>query len=192
MANRSYLYSSDDLPGSLAWSEKKVLHGVSEYNYDIPLVFKILLTGNPTACRSSIWETPEKIAITGDYLRGRENFIRYLDRISDPAARPLIDEALQFLNSPAHSRKHFILECGEIFDLTEGSLAAKNSALLAEIQEIGEDIDSLPIPQSASTQRGILSKLFRRNAPDPLSPYYEIGLGLWSDILYFDFSENEG
>lgn len=191
MANRSYLYSADNLPESPEWSAKKALHGISEYNYDIPLVFKILLTGNPAKCRSSIWEAPEKIAIAGDYLHGRANLTKYLGRISDPVARPFIDEALQFLNAPAHSRNHFILECGEIFDLTEGSLGEKNSMLLAEIQAISANIDALPTPQPATVHPGFLSKLFRVKAPDPLLPYYQIGLGFWSEILYFDFSQNE-
>lgn len=191
MANRSYLYSTNFIPDSPEWREKKTLHGLSEFRYDIPLVFKILLTGNPIVCRSSIWETPEKIAIAGDYAHGLENLTTYFNRITDSAAQPLIDEALQFLRAPKQARKHFILECGEIFDLTEGSLAEKNIALLAEIQAIGADIDHLPVPLPVNAKQGILSKLFRLRAPDALSPYYEIGLGGWSEILYFDFSQNE-
>ena len=191
MADRSYLYSSDNPPESLEWSMKKALHGISEYRYDIPLAFKILLTGNPMACRSSIWETPDKIAITGNYSTGVENLAKYVGRISDPAALPLVDETFKFLNSSKRVRKHFILECGEIFDLTKGPLSEKNSALLAEIQGLSATIDSFPIPKPVSTQRGMISKLFGLSAPDPLSPYYEIGLGGWTDILYFDFSENE-
>lgn len=188
MANRSYLYSTEAFPGSPEWDETKALHGIAEFRYDIPLVFRILLTGNPMECRSSIWEAPEKIALAGSYSRGVENLTRYLDRIADPAARPLIDEAILFLSAPKQARKHFILECGEIFDLTRGSLAEKNSALLAEIQEIGAGIDHLPVPRPARAKPRLLSRLFGLRAPDPLEAYYEIGLGAWSEILYFDFS----
>lgn len=191
MANRSYLYSSNDLPGSLEWSEKKKLQGIAEFRYDIPLLFKILLTGDPVACRSSIWETPEKIAIAGDYSQGLENLTRYLNRVTDPAALPLVGESVEFLGAQKQARTHFILECGEIFDLTEGSLAEKNTKLLAEIREIGAGIDQLPVPRPAATKQGLLARLFKLQAPDPLSPYYEIGLGAWSEILYFDFSQNE-
>lgn len=191
MAHRSYLYSTDNLPESPEWNIKKTLHGISEYRYDIPFIFKLLLTGKPVACRSSIWEKPEQIAIAGDYALGLANLSRYLGRISDPAIGPLVQEAHEFLNSPAHARRHFILECGEIFDLTKGSFTDKNNALLLEIREIGESIDAQPIPKPISTQRGLLSKLLKLKAPDPLSPYYELGLGYWSEILYFDFSENE-
>jgi hypothetical protein len=27
--------------------------------------------------------------------------------------------------------------------------------------------------------------------PSPLEPYYEIGLGLWSNLLYYDFSPQQ-
>lgn len=191
MADRSYLYSTNDLPDSPAWSEKKAFHGIAEFGYDIPLIFKILLTGSPMACRSSIWETPEKLAIAGDYSVGLENLTRYLDRITDSEARPLIDESLEFLRAPRQARRHFILECGEIFDLTKGSLAEKNLKLLAEIQDIGARIDHLPVPVRAASQQGFLSKLFKLQAPNPLSQFYEIGLGAWSELLYFDFSQNE-
>lgn len=191
MANRSYLYSSNDLPDSAAWSERKALHGIAEYRYDIPLAFKILLTGSPIACRSSIWETPENIALAGDYAAGLENLARYLARITDPAAQPIIAESLGFLRAHQQARKHFILECGEIFDLTEGSLAEKNSQLLAEIQDMAAGIEGLPLPLPAPTKQGLLSRLFKLQPPDPLSPYYELGLGAWSKILYYDFSQNE-
>lgn len=191
MANRSYLYSTNDLPGSPAWSERKALNGVGEFRYDIPLVFKILLTGNPVACRSSIWETPDKIALASDYAIGLQNLTRYLDRITDPAARPLIDESIGFLRANGQARKYFVLECGEIFDLTEGSLADKNLALLDEIQAMATGLDHLPVPLPANTTQGFVSRLLKLKAPDPLSPYHEMGLGAWSEILYFDFSQNE-
>ena len=192
MANRSYLYSCDHLPGSDEWTRSKSLHGISEWRYDIPLVFRILLTGNPVACRSSIWDTPENIAIAGDYAQGRAHLSAYLARIKDPAARPLVDEALAFLNSPAHARRHFILECGEIFDLMDkGSPGEHNSTLLKEIRELAATLDFVQPPEPVKAGKGFLSALFWRKAPDPLRPYYDVGLGFWSDILYFDFTHTE-
>ena len=68
----------------------------------------------------------------------------------------------------------------------------RNLALLSEIREIGAGLDALPVPGPAAAQRGLLSKLLNLKAPDPLAPYYEIGLGGWSDVLYVDFGEGEG
>ena len=39
MANRAYLYSSDTIQGA----QEEALTGISEFNWDIPLIFKILL-----------------------------------------------------------------------------------------------------------------------------------------------------
>jgi hypothetical protein len=180
-----------------------VLHGISEQNYAIPLIFKILLSGNTTAVRSSIWETPEKIALSGDYQVGLRNLEIVLSRIKDPTAAPLIEESIQFLRDPRNIRRHFILESGEIFDLTEGSPEEKNHALLSEIEEIGSTLQSIELPDAAAapqppSHQGFFSKLLGRSVEkttkktiDPLMPYYTIGLGNWSNILYFDFSQNE-
>jgi hypothetical protein len=203
VANRSYLYSSNDLPESAEWQSKRVLHGISEQNYAIPLAFKILLSGNPTAVRSSIWETPEKIALSGDYQTGLHNLETVLSRIQDPNAASLIEESLQFLRDPRNVRQHFLLECGEIFDLTEGSIEEKNLALLSEIEEIGTSLQSIELPAALAladppARRGFFSRIFGSSTPekakkpiDPLMPYYTLGLGNWSNILYFDFSQNE-
>lgn len=192
MADRSYLYSTDHLPGSPEWGERRALQGIAEYRYDIPLAFKLLLTADPTACRSSIWETPALLAIAGDYARGVAALTTYLGRITDPAARPLIDETIRFLRAPEHARRYFILECGEIFDLTEGPLDAKNAALVTEIQELGGDIDGLPVPPPVPARPGLVARMLGLKAPDPLLPYYELGLGAWSELLYFDFGPGEG
>ncbi len=52
MANRAYLYSTSFLPG--AETEFRRIVGLSEWSYDIPLAFKLLLTGNPHRCTSLI------------------------------------------------------------------------------------------------------------------------------------------
>ena len=70
MANRSYLYTSEHLPGSPESEKDRDLHSIAEWNYDIPLVFKLLLTGNPIAVESSIWEVSEKIAVAGEFESG--------------------------------------------------------------------------------------------------------------------------
>jgi hypothetical protein len=78
MANRSYLYASDHLPGSAEWEKQKELRSIGEYRYDIPLAFRILLSGAPRAVRSSIWDTPQLIAIASDARTGLARLERYL------------------------------------------------------------------------------------------------------------------
>ena len=193
MANRSYLYTTDHLPGSPEWARRKDLRSVGEFRYDIPLAFRILLSGNPAAVRSSIWESPDPLAIAGDARTGVERLMAYLDFLPEQAG-PLVAETRAFFGKPENVRRYFVLECGEIFDLAPGDLAEKNRALLAEITAITDDVSGLDIPQSApgpSLVRKLLAKALKLAPADPLEPWYAIGLGSWSNILYYEFSPEE-
>jgi hypothetical protein len=72
MANRSYLYATNTVPGIDVIQSKRQIIGISEWNYDVPVVYKLLLSGNPRLCKSSIWDVPDLIAIVGDYSLGLE------------------------------------------------------------------------------------------------------------------------
>lgn len=193
MANRSYLYATDDLPGSAEWEANRELQSISEWNYDIPLVFKLLLSGDPLPVRSSIWEVEEKIALAGNFQSGLEHLNAYLARLPAQAA-PLVAEAQNFLSRPENIRRYFILECGEIFDMKGENLGEQNIELLTEIQGLPTKTNSLPVPavEAVGGNNGsFLKRLFGRPTPaptsDPLQPFYTLGLGNWSNILYFQF-----
>ncbi|MGP9556777.1 DUF7822 domain-containing protein [Psychrobacter sp. AOP7-A1-24] len=109
------MYSTNTIPEANQNDSSRVLTGISEYNYDIPIVFKVLLSGNPQACLSLIWDNPEKIALIGDYASGVQNLEAFLAAITLPAAQAPITEALEFLRMPENQNQYFILECGEIF-----------------------------------------------------------------------------
>ncbi|CAA0104231.1 Uncharacterised protein [BD1-7 clade bacterium] len=195
MANRSYLYTTDHLPESPEWDEQRDLHSIAEWNYDIPLAFKLLLTGNPIAVKSSIWETPERIAIAGEFKSGLNVLQEYLARLPSEA-EPLVTEANEFLLKASNERKYFILECGEIFDMDEGSLEDRNLSLLQEISSLKPDISKLHVPIAPKIELPKLSLIDRlfgkkqeQEKSDPLEPFYGIGLGNWSNILYFQFGE---
>ena len=197
MANRSYLYTTNHLPGSPEWEEVRDLHSISEWNYDIPVAFKLLLAGRPMAVKSSIWDTPEKIAIAGDFEAGLAALNDYLSRLP-PEAETLVAETKSFLSKTSNERKYFILECGEIFDMEDGPLEAKNLALIEEIKTISNEIGALAVPKPIIPkvpERGFLDKLLgRKQEPqkfDPLEPFYGLGLGNWSNILYFQFGEEK-
>ncbi|HGF4956801.1 hypothetical protein ACEV9O_22595 [Vibrio parahaemolyticus] len=197
MANRSYLYTTNHLPESPEWEDVKDLHSISEWNYDIPLAFKLLLSGNPMAVKSSIWETPEKIAIAGDFQTGLTALNDYLSRLP-PEAEPLVTETKSFLSKSSNERKYFILESGEIFEMSDSSLEEQNLALLEEIKSISNEINALAVPKSVIPevpQRSFLDKLLGRTQEptkyDPLEPFYGLGLGNWSNLLYFQFGEEK-
>ena len=46
MANRSYLYASDVIPAPDVDPDRRRMTVISEWNYDIPVAFKLLLSGN--------------------------------------------------------------------------------------------------------------------------------------------------
>lgn len=193
MADRSYLYATDHLPGSSEWEATRELRSISEWNYDIPLVFKLLLSGAPLPVRSSIWETEEKIALAGEAKVGLEHLNAYLARLPAEAA-PLVAEAQSFLSRPENCRRYFVLECGEIFDMEGDNHGEQNLALLVEIRGLPAKINSLPVP-SMRTNVSFLMRLFGRStratSRDPLKPFYALGLGNWSSILYFQFEGGE-
>ncbi|BBO59597.1 hypothetical protein [Mycoavidus sp. B2-EB] len=201
MANRSYLYSTNVVPGPDVKKETRTFTGISEWNYDIPIIYKLLLSGNPRPCKSSIWDMPDDIALIGDYALGVERLKEFLNKITLPTARPLVEETLQFLASKHSINKYFVLECGEIFDMDDEPIQEQNAQLLDEIRNLDVEVERAlaslePQPVEKPKPVGWLAKLFGVKSPpaveshdDPLQPVYNLGLGNWSNILYFDFSK---
>lgn len=199
MANRSYLYATNMLPGNDAKQTKRQVVGVSEWNYGIPIVYKLLLTGNPRTCKSSIWEMPDDIAIVGDYSPGVQRLKEFLRRIRLPAAQALIDEAVVFLEREESRKEHFLLECGEIFAMAGEPLKEQNSALLQQIRNLDVEIEralsDLPHPAGTGMEPDGLSSANRGDegrhyeaGVDPLRPIRRLGLGYWSNVLFYDLS----
>lgn len=188
MANRCYLYATDHLPGSPEWERQHPLQGLGEWSRDIPLTFQLLLGGNPIPVRSSIWDSEEKIAIAGEARTGLECLNAYLASLPSIAA-PLVSETAEFFSRPENFRRYFLLECGEIFDLRGKDPAAQNNALLKEIREMSSNIAGIPVPDP-DAPRGLLMRLFGRRSTDPLDHFYPLGLGNWSNILYYQFDED--
>lgn len=78
MANRSYLYSTNVIPGSIDKVDDRTMIGIAEWDYEIPIVCKLLLSGNPKTCSSSLWANPEEIALIGDYATGVKKLEEFL------------------------------------------------------------------------------------------------------------------
>jgi hypothetical protein len=141
-------------------------------------------------------------ASRADYASGVERLKQFLRKIDFPEARPLVEEALQFLAHECSINKYFVLECGEIFDMNDEPIQDQNAQLLDEIMSLDEEIEQAlasletkPVEEEPKPVRW-LAKLFGVKPPpvveshdDPLQPVYDLGLGNWSNILYFDFSK---
>ena len=64
MANRSYLYNIDFNTIERPKTKEDSILSVSEYAYEIPLVFKILVSINPVSTKSILWDYEHPIAIS--------------------------------------------------------------------------------------------------------------------------------
>ena len=210
MANRSYLYSSNLIPSRKVAKPERKLIGLSEWPNFIPLVYRVLMSGNPHVCATSIWDNAEEIAIVSDYAPGVDRLKQFFKRIILPQAQPCIDEALAFLERKDNVQAYIVLECGEIFDFNDEPMEDQNEALLKDIKDLELEmtvaLDDLHILASPASEKlsslGTLAKFFSKK-PAPLTPselqeqenkllnaITGLGLGGWSNILYFDFSDD--
>ncbi|WPG38507.1 hypothetical protein [Variovorax sp. EBFNA2] len=130
MANRSYLYSLSNRPTSYA-DRPETISGVSEWNYDVPFMYRLLMSGDPQLCASLISdgldddEADEKVklyAISSNFEPGFARVKRFIDIVrflatqapspatpsTAPAAAPkalsLIDRIKSRLSSAAASK----------------------------------------------------------------------------------------
>lgn len=191
MANRSYLYSCDYVPGESG--QVKILTGISEWNYDIPLVFKLLASGSPQLCKSSIWEMDEKVAIVSSYEEGLGKLISFLDKIDSDLTKNLADEAKAFLRNEKNKSRYFVLECGEIFDMSGEDIFSQNEALLKALRNLeqatAQVIDALAPKQKSFLQR-VFSKTDKASEFNQNEVVSSLGLGNWSNILYYSFNKS--
>lgn len=196
MANRSYLYACNQIPGSADTPEKRLV-GLSECNYAVPLIYKIMLSANPSVCRSRIWNTDEQIAIIGGYREGVRMLADFLAKISHADVQPQIEQTLAFLNKPENNAHYLLLECGEIFDMQDEALGMQNNLLLDEILDLENAIDytlyTINRMPSIKPSHKLLD-LFKRkrkqtvHAEESDKMAAQLGLNNWSNNLYFDFS----
>jgi hypothetical protein len=194
MANRCYLYSTNFIPGAAATEHRRAV-GIAEFAYDIPLVFKLLLSGNPRPCSSLIFEGTDEIALVGDYEPGLARMLQFLDDVRHPAVPSLREEAQEFLESEENRNSYFVLEGGEVFAMTAESLIKENQKLLAELVDLEPRIVKAIAEIEARIQEethppGFLARLFGARTPvrkdDSSDLVYRLGLGNWTNVLFYE------
>jgi hypothetical protein len=176
MANRSYLYSVN--------KEGKV-RGISEWGYDVPLAFKVLVSQEPKIVDSLIWDDPPKIAIRGDYVKGRQKLYEFFEVLEeaglladDDRFAGCVKEAKAFLDSPANEGEFFHLENGEVYamdDRADLSLTELNRLLFERVSQIDK------------TVKDVLETLKQEPKPEP-DVLHLLGIHYWDNILYYDLS----
>ena len=189
MANRSYLYATGD---------KKSI-GISEYGYDIPLSFKILVSQDAKIVDSIIWDDSDifddsdeqQTAVQGDFVKGRKKFFDFLDMLAKEkvfAEYKLVSKLLhyiaqtkEFLNDKAHANRYFRLENGELYAMNASSWQKQNKTLFDnEILKIDNEIQSFLVGLRKANDKAEVDDLLE-----------SLALNDWNDILYYGLSEPE-
>jgi hypothetical protein len=193
MANRSYLYSTNHIPGSAAIDDRRAV-GIAEWSYDIPIVFKLLLSGDTRTCASLIFEGNDEIALVGPYEKGVANMLRFLDRVPHPAVTELKAEAQEFLAAEENKNPYFVLEGGEVFGMVSESLPEENRKLLAELTDLEPQMQKAIANIEARIREethppGLFARLFGGRTPvrreDSSDLVLGLGLGGWNNVLFF-------
>lgn len=182
MANRSYLYSINELPGEKP-TQNLTVKGLSEFNWGTPLVYLILISGKPIICESLIREYKEKICIAGEFDQGVTNLKHFGQLMIDSNVahkeqfEAKLSEAIEFLSKPENRQPYIFLELAEMYDMSE-----YNSALDFQIKAE----DALRAIQNKDIDT--LQSLHELDESNILLNWEEIiGIDYWSDVLYFDF-----
>ena len=106
--------------------------GLSESEYNIPFIYRILVSVNPEATASIIWKNEEKIAITADYAGGLARLADFLERFPKKRGdKTAVTKLLKFLKDESNVRKYIHLECGEIFEMEDEELEVQNENFIA-------------------------------------------------------------
>lgn len=131
MANRCQLFS-------LVKQPKQKIQNLSEWNWTIPIVYKVLLSGNPEAVKSLFWQYDQPIAIRSDFGVGYEFLLRFLEVVGEMEGlqkREAWRQEIEYTKTFLCERKgdYFFFEPGEILEL-------KNQLYEKQVEEMIQDI----------------------------------------------------
>ncbi|PPG05436.1 hypothetical protein C5E06_00765 [Pseudoclavibacter sp. RFBI5] len=173
MANRSYLYVVDEVPGQGAPLAR--VSGLSEWNWDVPLVHELLVSGSGRLVPSTIWDAPAA-AILGDYDQGVANLERLFARLpQDQETQRQIAEARSVLRDPANRGRYLLLEVAEIHVLSATDDENPHPEMLREAQGMVCDTEQH------------VDALIRTALELPPERLQELtGSGAWASNLYFE------
>lgn len=168
MANRAYLYAQ----------KRKKLEAISEYNYDIPIAYKILVSCKTRRVRSKIFRSPFKIALRGEFDRGVERLYVFLEELkqkglcSETELDENIEETKKFLEKH-RGCKFFWLEGAEVYELSAwlGSAWLGNLKMRRQVSRIEDEIQ----------------RFYQElNEMKPNERMRMLGIREWSDYLYYE------
>ena len=178
MANRSYLYSVHQ-------GEEPEVRDLAEWNYNIPLIHLLLVGFDGEVVPTRIWDNGAMTAILGSGPPARAFVSRVLDWLEPqlPDAGSEIAEARSALTRADRQGTGYLLEAGEVYALSAGSLEQMQEAARRDLKAsrvVVEELRGLmdePSATIASAQHFALTDAFSDWKQD---------LGLYfADVLYF-------
>lgn len=218
MANRSYLYSLSNQPTSYT-DRPDSISGLSEWPYNIPLSYRILLSGNPKLCASLISDGFESdppdnktqiYAVSGDFevgflrLKKFIEIVRLLATEKSELLASMLGETIDFLEK--HQDRYLLLETIELDCMDEDEETALRACVEAEIsacRDAGAAVDVLP--EDPRIAADILKGAAEKESAAPVGAFHGIlfndnfdsyendtPMGLyWTDILYCELENKE-
>jgi hypothetical protein len=200
MANRSYLFAvdhvperSEDRPGRIA--------GLSEWPYDIPLAYQLLVSDNTRICASLGFSGTEDAdeagqpqhvyAIAGDWAGGLTRLLRFLDLLAHSDAgrahetfSTTVAETKAFLTR--HAAPFAFLETAEIDCMSEADFRVAIERNVASVRRYAELVDSLDAGNIAGhlapggELAGVLDELGKHDSRELPT----LGIGYWTNVLW--------
>lgn len=182
MANRSYLYSINEIPG-IKVRQTLTVKGLSEFRWGVPLTYLILLSGKTNVCDALIGEFDAPAALAGDYSKGVDRLERFSELMREWNVNHVsvferqMQDALSFLKDDTNIQQYMYLDITEIFNIG-GENDVDGYKLNVEL--VGEALDAGNYEQM---NKHILDGDLKTNWEEHL------GLDYWSDVLYFHFEK---
>ncbi|MCF2908017.1 hypothetical protein L1285_06710 [Pseudoalteromonas sp. DL2-H2.2] len=187
MANRSYLFSANQKPKR---ADSLILRGLSEWNYDIPLIYKILVSGEGIeSVDSLIWDFDTPFAISMEYRHALDNLYQFKEIIEKHCSSDVLKYSIDFLSKQENSGEYFLLEPYEIYLLEESPLRSQHEELVRSLRnfDIVENAEKF-IRENNHKNTNSLSSLFssRKKAVRLIeNGLVNSGFQEWSDILAY-------
>lgn len=178
MANRSYLYSVNDIP-TVENREGLTLKGISESNYTVPPLHLTLIGNETQICPSFFRDKAE--ALVGNYEKGVDSLKAFFTLMRKNGVdlpglfEEKVSESLKFLEKADRKQKYFLLEPFEIFDLGDGPF----DPTINTYKDLSEEL-------SAYIKNSDFEGVKKIVGDDILTRYDELlGFGSWSEVLYW-------
>lgn len=203
MSMRCPLFSTNYVPGDATPLANQQWSTINEYVCDLPLAGKILISVNPRACRSELYEDAEGCAVIADYAGGVQRLLAFLDEVDIPGIEKFRVEARKVLQADDRRDRYLLLEPFEIFESVRGDLAVATRELIDEVQDFTSLLNASrqflkrPAPQPKPEPQykpmsfwdkllgrapQLETRIWREDMPNPDQLFFDFGVGYWEDM----------